>query len=487
MEKELKRLKLDTLSPAAWNPRSEAELAEDNPAMKELVASVRAVGVIQPIDVWIDDGLALGIVLAGNRRIKAATLAGLKEVPAMVFKGITEAQAHEITRIENEVRSNVDPMRDAALIGEMLALGFNQKEIAARFGVSEARICRRRKLLDLCPKIREHADSADSNITIDALEHIAVYPLEIQEACAKDIINRAKQSAIALRWNDVSHFISGRTKDLNLVKFDTCQCRECTLRTGVMPDLFGEAEEGKLGRCLNPNCFNSKYKEWAVGKLKKKFGSVIVVDAKENGIECQYIVQYNANFGEKKTKSRPALWYWVDQYSPMGASWLFGPTLEEYKRLKRKKAEADAKAEKEAKAKVEKAKAKEAERRTVLTERDDLVGAVEKAVAAVVDKACEKVDYTSWSKNQSGVKLLDDALRKCLKDTAQRTALAKLLVSCFDADIGLDEEVVGFCGAFPDFAKKCGIKNEDFTAITQARASLEKFYKEHSDLKPSGD
>lgn len=487
MEKELKRLKLDTLSPAAWNPRSEAELAEDNPAMKELVASVRAVGVIQPIDVWIDDGLALGIVLAGNRRVKAATLAGLKEVPAMVFKGITEAQAHEITRIENEVRSNVDPMRDAALIGEMLALGFNQKEIAARFGVSEARICRRRKLLDLCPKIREHADSADSNITIDALEHIAVYPLEIQEACAKDIINRAKQSSIALRWNDVSHFISGRTKDLNLVKFDTCQCRECTLRTGVMPDLFGGTEEGKLGRCLSPNCFNSKFKEWAVGKLKKKFGSVIVVDAKESGIECRYTVQYDANFGEKKTKSRPALWYWVDQYSPMGASWLFGPTLEEYKRLKRKKAEADAKAEKEAKAKVEMVKAKEAERRGVLKERDDLVGAVEKAVAAVVDKAWKKVDYTSWSKNQSGVKLLDDALRKYLKDTAQRTALAKLLVTCFDCDIGIDDEVVAFCGAFPDFAKKCGIKNEDFTAITQARASLEKFYKEHSDLKPSED
>ena len=487
MEKELKRLRLDTLSPAAWNPRSEAELAEDNPAMKELVASVKAVGVIQPVDVWIDDSLALGIVLAGNRRVKAATLAGLKEVPAMVFKGITEAQAHEITRIENEVRSNVDPMRDAALIGEMLALGFNQKEIAARFGVSEARICRRRKLLDLCPKLRERAEAADGNITIDALEHIAVYPLDIQEACARDILNRAKQSATALRWRDVSHFISQRTKDLRLVKFDTCQCKECTLRTGVMPDLFGEAEEGELGRCLNPNCFNFKYKEWVVGKLKKKFGNVIIVDAKESGIDSRYIVQYDKLFGETKTKARPALWYWVDPYSQMGSSWLFGPTLEEYKRLKRKKAEADAKAEKEAKAKVEMVKAKEAERRGVLKERDDLVGAVEKAVAAVVDKAWKKVDYTSWSKNQSGVKLLDDALRKCLKDTAQRSAIAKLLVSCFDADIGLDEEVVAFCGAFPDFAKKCGIKNEDFTAITQARAALEKFYKEHSDIKPSGD
>lgn len=482
MEKELKRLKLDGIAPAAWNPRTEAELAEDHPAMKELVASVKAVGVIQPIDVWTDEGMALGIVLAGSRRVKAASLAGLKEIPAMVFKGITEAQAREITRIENEVRRGVDPMKDASLIGEMLGLGFTQKEIAARFGVSEAQICRRRKLLDLCPKLRERAESADGNITIDALEHIAVYPPEIQEACAGDIAKRAKLSSIPLRWRDVSHFISGRTKDLDLVKFNTCQCRECTLRTGVMPDLFGEAEEGKLGRCLSPNCFNFKCKEWAVGKLKKKFGSVIVVDAKENGIACRYTVQYDANFGEKKTKSRPALWYWVDLYSPMGASWLFGPTLEEYKRLKRKKAEADAKAEKETKAKVEKAKAKEAERRAVLTERDDLVNAVEKAVAAVADKAWKKVDYTSWSKDQAGVKVIDEALRKCVRDTAQRSALANLLVTCFDNDIGLDDEVVAFCGAFPDFAKKCGIKNEDFTAITTARAALDEFHKQHPEF-----
>lgn len=484
MEKELKRLKLDTLSPAAWNPRSEAELAEDNPAMKELVASVRAVGVIQPIDVWIDDGLALGIVLAGNRRVKAATLAGLKEVPAMVFKGITEAQAHEITRIENEVRSNVDPMRDAALIGEMLALGFNQKEIAARFGVSEARICRRRKLLDLCPKIREHADSADSNITIDALEHIAVYPLEIQEASARDILNRAKQSATALRWRDVSWMISQRTKDLQIARFDTKGCESCTNRTGAMPDLFGETKADTLGQCLGVDCFCKKMKDHAIGKLRKKYGAVEMVDAVENGIKDNYTARGDSAFGEKKAKARPVLWYWINN-SYCEPTALFGPTVAEWKKLcksrdeKLKKAKAKAKLEAEEKA----AKERNDANNKLLDERAELNKALEHALYVVTEKAWKTVDYCPYpnANNQAGIKVIENAL-KCIKDTAQRSAIANLLVSCFDGNIGLDEEVVAFCGAFPDFAKKCGIKNDEFVAITQARAALDKFHKEHPEI-----
>lgn len=478
MEKELKRLKLDTLSPAAWNPRSEAELAEDNPAMKELVASVRAVGVIQPIDVWIDDGFALGIVLAGNRRVKAATLAGLKEVPAMVFKGITEAQAHEITRIENEVRSNVDPMRDAALIGEMLALGFNQKEIAARFGVSEARICRRRKLLDLCPKLRERAESSDGNITIDALEHIAVYPLEIQEACARDIINKAKQSSTPLRWRDVGWVLSRNTKALDLAGFSTKECRSCPNRTGAMPDLFGETDTKKLGRCLGADCYARKLREHMIGGLRKKYGDVEMIDGAKSGIKEHYIATHDSAFGDKKSKTRPALWYWIDTCE--NAWTFFGPTVADWKKLCKSRDEKLKKAKAKLEAEEKAAKERNDANNKLLDERAELNEALDNALDAVVGKVWKA------AVNSSGIKIIENAL-KCVKDTAQRSAIANLIISCFDTDIGLDNEVAAFCGAFPDFAKKCGIKNEDLTAITQARASLEKFYKEHSDLKPSED
>ena len=483
MEKELKRLKLDGIAPAAWNPRTEAELAEDHPAMKELVASVKAVGVIQPIDVWTDDGMALGIVLAGSRRVKAASLAGLKEIPAMVFKGITEAQAREITRIENEVRRGVDPMKDASLIGEMLGLGFTQKEIAARFGVSEAQICRRRKLLDLCPKIRERAESADGNITIDALEHIAVYPLEIQEACARDILNRAKQSAIALRWRDISWMISQRTKDLRTARFDTKACESCTNRTGAMPDLFGETKTDTLGRCLGVDCFCRKVREDAVGKLRKKHGSVEMVDGPESGVKDSYNAMHDSAFGEKKAKARPVLWFWINDYGTVQT--LFGPTVADWKKLCKSRDEKLKKAKVKAEAEEKASKERNDANNKLLDERAGLLGALDHAVYVVAEKAWKTVDYCQYSdtNNSAGIKVIENALRLCIRDTAQRSAIANLLVSCFDTDIGLDNEVVAFCGAFPDFAKKCGIKNEEFVAITQARAALDKFYKEHPEIK----
>lgn len=477
MEKELKRLKLDGIAPAAWNPRTEAELAEDHPAMKELVASVKAVGVIQPIDVWADDGMALGIVLAGSRRVKAASLAGLKEIPAMVFKGLTEAQAREITRIENEVRRGVDPMRDAALIGEMLGLGFTGKEIAARFGVSEAQICRRRKLLDLCPKLRERAESADGNITIDALERIAVYPIEIQDACAKDILNRAKQSSTALRWTDVAWIISRQTKSLDLARFDTKCCATCVNRTGAMPDLFGETDTKKLGMCLHPNCYARSVREWSLGRLRDKFGDVEMVDGPEAGIRDSYSVMHDSAFGDKKSKTRPALWYWIDDF---GSTYeRFGPTVADWKKLCKSRDEKLKKAKAKAEAEEKAAKDRNDANNKLLDERAELLKAIDHAVYVVAVKAWKVADSDDQS---ADVKVIENAL-KCVKDTAQRSAIANLLAPTFDRDIGLDEEVVAFCGAFPDFAKKCGIKNDEFVAITQARAALDKFYKEHPEIK----
>ena len=494
MAKEQKWMKVERLVHVDWNPRTPEELKWDHPEMVPLIASVKSVGVVQPIAVWADKAAIEhcdyeaakhpidGVVIAGNRRLEAAMAAGLKEIPALVFTDISSAQAQEITRLENEVRLGVDPLKDASLIGSMLGLGYSQMDIAAHFGVSEARICRRRKLLDLCPKLREHADSAGSNITIDALEHIAVYPLEIQEASAGDILKRAKQSAIALRWRDISWMISQQTKDLQIARFDTKGCESCTNRTGAMPDLFGETKADTLGKCLGVDCFYRKTKEYAVAKFRKKYGAVEMVDAVENGIKDSYTARGDSAFGEKKAKARPVLWYWINN-SYCEPCALFGPTVADWKKLCKSR---DVKLKK-AKAKLE-AEEKAAKERIdadnkLLDERAELKKALDNALDAVVEKAWKAVDYSGLGDdNPSGIKVIENAL-KCVKDTAQRSAIAKLLAPSFDDNIGLDNEVAAFCGAFPDFAKKCGIKNAEFVAITQARAALEKFYKEHPDIK----
>lgn len=486
---------VDSLVHADWNPRTPEELSWDHPEMVELIQSVSKVGIIQPIAVWADEAAiadrkgVTGIVVAGNRRLEAAKAAGLKEIPALVFTEISEAQARMITRIENEVRLGVDPLKDASLIGSMLGLGYSQKEIAAHFGVSEVRICRRRKLLDLTPKVRELAETGECNITIDALEQIAAYPREIQDRCTSDVLRRAKQSSTPVRWNDISHNFARETSDLDSAKFDCAACKACPKRTGAQPDLWGEmGDDGKLGKCLDKGCYKRKTREREIEKLRHKVGKrVELVDGEANGIADQYSTPDTFAKGNgKRDAKHPACWYWFGWNDEI--EFRYGPTLADHQKWQEKKDEAIKKAK--AKADKDAAKRKEEEKLTAALkkERDELYTAKEDAVYVVAEKASSKIGYSQWKcKNSAGIKIIDNALKKCVRDTAQRSALANLLVSCFDNDIGLDDEVVAFCGAFPDFAKKCGIKNEDFTAITQARASLEKFYKEHSDLKPSED
>ena len=296
MKKTAARLRVESLVHADWNPRTPEELAWDHPEMVPLIDSVRNVGVIQPIAVWVDDAAlegksgVTGVVIAGNRRLEAAKAAGLEEIPALMFSETSEAQARMVTRVENEVRLGVDPMKDASLIGSMLGLGYSQKEIAAHFGVSEAKICRRRKLLDLIPKIREQAESAECNITIDALEQIAAYPPDIQQRCTSDVLQRAKQSSTPVRWFDISHVFARETCDLDNAKFDCAACKECPKRTGAQPDLWGDmGDDGKLGKCLDKVCYKRKAHDREIEKLRNKVGKrVELIDGAANGIADRY-------------------------------------------------------------------------------------------------------------------------------------------------------------------------------------------------------
>ncbi len=489
MKKTEMMVKVKDLVHADWNPRTPAELAWDHPEMASLIESVRAVGVIQPIAVWGDaetgDGSPLApVVIAGNRRLEAAKAAGLNEIPALVFTEISEAQARMITRIENELRLGVDPLKDASLIGSMLGLGYSQKEIAAHFGVSEAKICRRRKLLELAPKIRAQAESEGCNITIDALEQIAAYPPDIQQRCTSDVLRRAKRSSTPVRWFDISHVFARETCDLDNAKFDCAACKECPKRTGAQPDLWGDmGDDGKLGKCLDKVCYKRKAHDREIEKLRNKVGErVELIDGEANGVDLYNPGSEFAKPDGKRDAKHPACWYWFNWDDAI--RYQFGPTLEDFKKQQEKAKEAAKKAK--AKADKDAAKRKEEEERTAALkkERDELETAKDNAVSVVVKKATDKIDYRQWkSENSAGIQMLDNALMKCVRDTAQRSALANLLVSCFDSDFGLDDEIVAFCGAFPKFAKKCKIENKDFTAITTARAALDEFYEKHPEFK----
>ncbi len=139
---EARLLPLDTLDTNPYQSRQvfhEATLAE-------LAASIQAHGVLQPIVVR-----AVGErfqIVAGERRSRAARLAGLLEIPALI-RELTDAQAAYATAIENLQREDLDLEDEARQYQALLTLaGLSQRALAAQLGVSHNYIAERVRLLD---------------------------------------------------------------------------------------------------------------------------------------------------------------------------------------------------------------------------------------------------------------------------------------------------------------------------------------------------
>ena len=108
---EQRNLPVDRLKPGKYQPRT--HMAED--ALAELAASIRSQGVMQPILVRAIDstpGAERYEIVAGERRWRAAQLAGLSEVPVLV-RAIPDEQALAMALIENIQRENLNPLEEA--------------------------------------------------------------------------------------------------------------------------------------------------------------------------------------------------------------------------------------------------------------------------------------------------------------------------------------------------------------------------------------
>jgi ParB family chromosome partitioning protein len=122
-------------------------------SIAELAASLKSTGLIQPIIVrQVSDGYQL---IAGERRWRAAKLAGLAAIPAIVRDVDSFSQA-QMALVENIQREDLNPLDRAesyrALIGQ---LGLTQAELAARLGEDRSSIANYLRLLDLAPSVRE--------------------------------------------------------------------------------------------------------------------------------------------------------------------------------------------------------------------------------------------------------------------------------------------------------------------------------------------
>ena len=119
----------------------------DETALRELADSIRAYGILQPLTVR-DRGGVYELV-AGERRLRAARIAGLREVPCLIAE-VGEEDAALLALIENLQRRDLDYMEEAAAIARLIRLyGLSQQQAAEKLGKSQPTIANKLRLLRL--------------------------------------------------------------------------------------------------------------------------------------------------------------------------------------------------------------------------------------------------------------------------------------------------------------------------------------------------
>ncbi len=148
-ENEIKKISLQKLVANPYQPRK----IFDDEAIDELAQSIQEHGIIQPIVVR-KKGSKYEIVV-GERRFRAAKLANLDEIPAIV-KEMTEEQMMEVAILENLQREDLTPIEEAEAYQSLIEkLNFTQEDLAKRLGKSRPHITNHIRLLQLPEEVRQ--------------------------------------------------------------------------------------------------------------------------------------------------------------------------------------------------------------------------------------------------------------------------------------------------------------------------------------------
>jgi ParB/RepB/Spo0J family partition protein len=242
---------LDQLDLAPYNPRKTVNEA----AIQELAESIRRQGLLQPIVVRrLGDRYE---VVCGSRRTRAARVAGLAAIPAMVHE-LDDQAALEAALTENLQRADVEPMEEADAIDGLLRSGYytTDQAVADRLGRSVKWVARRRALLALTPELRASAEAKE--FPIGWYELVARLDPEDQSL----ILAHGRGYSGPTTPAQVVAWVRNRNPLLSLAPFDFGDtslgkpaCTGCPFNTASQGDLFeGDTEP----RCMNSDCFDAK-------------------------------------------------------------------------------------------------------------------------------------------------------------------------------------------------------------------------------------
>ncbi|MFA6015863.1 MAG: ParB/RepB/Spo0J family partition protein [Gallionellaceae bacterium] len=304
IEKEgIQWLAITDLFPSPTNPRKRF----DDGKLKELADSIKSQGVLQPIlvraisaapkktDSWpFPVGpYAKFEVVAGERRYRAAKLAGLIEMPCFV-RELTDLQVLHAQVIENLQRDDLHPLEEADGYAKLMKdHGATADSLAAEIGKSKAYIYARLKFTDLCQEAREafYQGELDASTAL-LIARIPVHKLQIQ--AVKQITAKADYNSQNFKSGDKimsyraakdllqSEYMTSLNraifdiKDANLIN-KIGACTDCVSRTGNQPELFDDV--GSADVCTNTVCFAMKKTAHilSIQKQAEENGDIVII------------------------------------------------------------------------------------------------------------------------------------------------------------------------------------------------------------------
>jgi ParB family chromosome partitioning protein len=165
------------------NPR-QPRLRMHDDALASLAESIRQHGVIQPI--LVTETIDGYMLVAGERRVRAARIAGLERVPAIV-RQLADRQQLELALVENLQREDLDPMEAARAYRQLMdEFSFTQEDLATRVGRARSTVANTLRLLELHPAVQDAI--AASLITEGHARALGGVPPEVQAPAVTTVI-----------------------------------------------------------------------------------------------------------------------------------------------------------------------------------------------------------------------------------------------------------------------------------------------------------
>lgn len=261
--KNLKNLPVLNIAPSPTNPRQRFEDIE------ELAQSIAEHGVLQPILVRRHPELdGMYELIAGERRFRAAKVAGLSEIPAIIGV-LSDADVLEVQLVENNQRRDVSPFEEAAALQSLIqGHGRTVEDLADKLGRPESYV-RRRLLLCALQEGFEELHHQEL-LPLNSCEFIAQLPAETQVELAQ-YMQRIHESRRSWRLSNVREVTMSLTRRVSQMPWllsatygGITPCSQCPSRSSAQAGMFEDEDSTDSDdRCLNAMCFGRKMQAWA--------------------------------------------------------------------------------------------------------------------------------------------------------------------------------------------------------------------------------